>query len=89
MYVSNELIWQKLEKLDNKISGDSGLAALNSKVEALNTRIAGVETRLAKVESSLDKKLDSSAFYWFSRILITVLIAAFAGLSGWMYFLHQ
>ena len=86
MQVNNELIWQKLEKIDDKISGSDGLFAINSRLKAIEERLDKVETRLGGVEKT---KLTSKTFYWFQGLLITILIAAFGALNWWISLLHK
>lgn len=81
MHVSSEIIWEKLEKIDDKLSGPSGIYAINARLGGIETRLDKIETCLNDVEKS---KLDTPTFQWFFGILITALIAAFSTIGWWM-----
>lgn len=86
MHVSSEIIWEKLEKIDDKLSGPSGIYVINARLGGIETRLDKIETCLNDVEKS---KLDTSTFYRLFGILITVLIAAFSSVSWWASLLHK
>lgn len=88
MYVSNELIWEKLEKIDDKLSGPTGLSAINTRLSGVEKRLDKIEHRFDSVVNKLENKLDTSTFQWLFGILITALIAAFSTIGWWMPLLH-
>lgn len=84
MFGNEKLLWEKLDKIDDKLSGPSGLSVINTRMDGLEKRLDKIEHRLDSVENKLENKLDTSTFQWLFGILITALIAAFSTIGWWM-----
>lgn len=64
MGVNKKLIWQKLDKIDDLLSGPSGIHAINTRLDGIEDRLGSVEERLDRIEDTLKDKLDASTFRW-------------------------
>lgn len=89
MFGNEKLLWEKLDKIDDKLSGPTGLSVINARLDGLEKRLDKIENCLDSVEEKLENKLATSTFHWFFGILVTALIATFSTIGWWMPLLHN
>lgn len=79
MWISNQIIWQKLEKID-EIATDT---------KAISTEIKTMNERLDRIEDELKDKLDTSTFWKVIGGCGAFFLLTAGGYGSLIFFLHQ
>lgn len=70
MFGNEKLLWEKLDKIDDKLSGPTGLSVINARLDGLEKRLDKIENCLDSVEEKLENKLATEDVTNFVSCLI-------------------